>query len=93
MKKLLFASACVATVAAFGAGAAYNFTGFEGIEAGTGNIGLLTDNGAPASSASSGFYWWYQDNIHNAIIPESAKDKSELIEDEDTINEIMGCGE
>ena len=61
MKKLLFASACVATVAAFGAGAAYNFTGFEGIDAGTGNIGLLTDNGAGTDSINSGFYWWYQD--------------------------------
>lgn len=60
MKKLLFASACVAAVAAFGAGAAYNWTGFESIPAGTGNVGLLNDNNQDSGQSSTGFFFRYQ---------------------------------
>lgn len=64
MKKLLFASACVAAVAAFGDSymceGTYNATGLEGYTAGVGDVGLRNDNGVRYGEGAGPFFWWYQ---------------------------------
>ncbi len=59
MKKLLFASACVAAVATFGA-EIENHTGFEDLTAGTTLVGEKNDNGQDAFTSQSGFLFVYE---------------------------------
>jgi len=58
MKKLMFAFACAASVAAFAAD--YNLTGFEDLDAGTTGISAYNDAGAAYGSVKEGFFFAYK---------------------------------